>query len=617
MPNLQTIKDHFKENRIYLNRTVAASVIVIIVFLILTVRLFFLQIYQHELYTTLSLNNQVRVAPIVPARGIIFDRNGIILAENKPAFSLELTPERSNNIKETLTALRKIISISENEQQTFLKQLKYKRRHESIPIRLNLTEEEVAKFVIEKHRFPGVDVVARLIRYYPLGEAVSHVLGYIAPINEKELETLDPIVYRGTYHIGKTGIEKYYEDLLHGKVGYQHIETDARGRTLRILGRTPPKPGTNLHLSLDSRLQQAAFEALGELKGAIVAIDPRSGEVLAMVSKPSFDPNLFTKGIDPTTYKELNTSPEKPLFNRAIRGQYPPGSTIKPLVALQGLTVGTITPDYQIWDPGWYQINGKGRLYRDLVYFKTKKGHDHVNLDRALMHSCDTYFFSLAHRLGVDHLHHIYTQFGLGKETKIDMSGELPGFVPSRHQKYKNRKDPWYPGDTLNIGIGQGTLLATPLQLAQVSAILANKGSYYQPHLVTALSYPGETPKPLPTSNPSTIPLPEQHWETVLASMKKVVHEPGGTAYKISPGLKYQMAGKTGTAQVFNLKQNEKYEADKVKAHLRDHSWFIGFAPAENPQIAIAVLIENKHTKSASSIVRSFLDPYFASLEQK
>ena len=342
MSSLHTLKDHFKDNHRYLNRTVTAAIVIICVFLILISRLIFLQFTEHAWYATLSLQNQVRIVPIHPPRGLIYDRHGVCLADNKPAFSLELTPSRTRDVQATLTALCPLLHLTESEKRIFGKQLKLKHQHESVPIRVKLTEEEVAIFIMEKHRFPGVEVVARLIRHYPLGEKAAHALGYIGPINEKELETLDMANYRGTYHIGKTGIEKYYESELHGTVGYQHIETDARGRTIRILKRTPPQPGKNLHLSIDSRFQQAAFDALGDLKGAVIAIDPKTGEILALVSKPSFDPKLFTQGIDNNTYQALRMSSEKPLFNRAITGQYPPGSIIKPCVALQALEQGTI-----------------------------------------------------------------------------------------------------------------------------------------------------------------------------------------------------------------------------------------------------------------------------------
>lgn len=618
MSNLYTLKDHFKESQLYLNRTVAAMVMIISLLLIIIGRLAFLQIIEHDKYKTLSLNNQVRIVPITPPRGLIFDRNGILLAENVPAFSLELTPERTPNIEETLAAIEVIIPLTEHERQTFYKQMKYKRRNESIPIRMKLNESEVARFSVEKYRFPGVEVVARLIRHYPLGEAVAHALGYIGPISEKELSIIDNAQYRGAYSIGKTGIEKFYERELHGTVGYQHIETDARGRTIRILNRISPIAGANLYLALDSHLQQAAFMALEDFKGAIVAIDPNTGGVLALVSKPAFDPNLFAQGIEADAYRSLQNSDDRPLFNRAICGQYPPGSTIKPLVALQGLDLNIVTPEFQIQDPGWYQLNGVGRRYRDWIFFSKGHGHGSVNLEKAIMQSCDTYFFTLAHKLGVRNLSDIFTRFDLGKITNIDMVGEATGRVPTVEWKERVYHQPWYAGDTLNIGIGQGTLSATPLQMAHVAATLANRGARFKPKLVTAVAE-NHTAIPVispPEPLPSVVIQQQKHWDLVIEAMQKVIHSPGGTAFPISHGLQYQIAGKTGTAQVFNLKQNEKYEAHKVKAHLRDHSWFIAFAPVDKPKIAIAILVENKKTKTGKEVGRVVLDSFFKSKKQ-
>lgn len=615
MPNLYTIKDHLKESQLYLNRTVTALVCVLILIFILMIRLAYLQVYQHDLYTTLSLNNQVRIVPITPARGLIFDRNGVLVAENVPAFSLEITPERVIDINETLHSIEAILPITQGERQQFFKQLKYKRKNEGIPLRIKLSEEEVAKISVEKHRLPGVDIVARLIRYYPHGESFAHALGYIGPISEKDLKEIDQANYRGTYYIGKIGVEKFYESELHGKTGYQHIETDAKGRTVRILNRFAPVAGTDLHLSIDSELQKASYNALKDLKGAIVAIDPRNGEILALVSTPSFDPNLFTQGIDVTTFKSLQTSAERPLFNRAIRGQYPPGSTVKPMVALKGLELGIINSEFSIWDPGWYQLNGTGRLYRDLIYFSKRHGHGWVDVDKAIMQSCDTYFFMLAHKIGIDNMHDIYTRFGLGKSTNIDMSGEATGLAPSAAWKKRVYNEPWYAGDTLNIGIGQGTLLTTPLQMANVAAILSHRGVGFKPHLVKSIdvAHSGNLiEKPIEQITDVNLKS-SAHWDLVIDAMQKVVHTPGGTAYRISQGLRYRMAGKTGTSQVFSLKQNEKYDAKRVKAHLRDHSWFIGFAPVEDPRIAIAVLIENKQTKAGADIARVVLDHFFKS----
>lgn len=601
MPNFTPLKDHFRESSLYLSRTIAAGVIVGLMFMALIGRLIYLQILKNDLYSTLSFNNQVRVVPIQPKRGLIFDRHGILLAENAPAFSLELTPERTPNIQETLKKLRPVIGLTETEEKNFKKQLKYKRRYEAIPIRVKLSEEDLAKFSLEKHQFPGVEVAARLIRYYPLGDAVAHVLGYIAPISEKDLETIDEGNYRGTYHIGKTGVEKFYEKELHGKVGYQHVETNAHGRTIRVTQRIAPIPGKDLVLTLDSRLQHAASQALGQLKGAIVVIDVKTGGILALISKPSFDPNLFTQGIDVANYKALKDAPERPLFNRAIIGQYPPGSTIKPVEGIQGLETGITTIQYSMFDPGWYQLHGTGRLYRDMIYHSKRHGHGWVDLEKAIQYSCDTYFFSLAFKLGADNLHNIFTRFGLGKPTGIDYSGESSGLAPSPEWKRKVRNQPWYGGDTLNIGIGQGMMMATPLQIAQMANILAGRGRYYKPHLLEGRLEEG-TPVVLKS---------EKTWDFIIEAMRKVVHVPGGTAYRISPGLSIEVAGKTGTAQVFNLKQNEKYEAHKVKETLRDHSWFIAFAPVQDPQIALAVIVENKYKIGGADVARKVLDSIF------
>jgi penicillin-binding protein 2 len=612
--NIYAIKDHFKESRLYHSRTIIATVVIILLFSVLIGRLIFLQVSQHDLYKTLSLNNQVRIVPIVPQRGLIFDRHGILLAENRPAFSLTIIPERVPDIPLMLDQIDAIIKLTRQERLQFLKQLKYKRTSEGIPLRFNLSEQEVAKISVGKHRLPGVEIIAQLVRHYPRGEAFAHALGYVGPVSEKDLTEIDPANYRGTYYMGKIGLEKSYETILHGKTGYKHVETDAKGRLIRLLHHITPTPGADLYLSIDANLQQAAFDALSGLKGSIVALDPNTGEVLAFISKPSFDPNLFAKGIDAATYRTLQNSPDRPLFNRALRGQYPPGSTIKPLAALQGLETGAITnPDHQIFDPGFYQLNHTGRRYRDWIYFSKRHGHGWVDLNKGLAQSCDTYFFTLATRLGIKNLHHIYTTFGLGKITHLDLLGELPGLVPSAEWKKRVYRENWYPGDTLNIGIGQGSLLATPLQMAQVVATLANRGKRFLPHFVTSIDeHQGAAlDKKTPIEIPSVQLKSQHYWHLVLEGMKNVVHMPGGTAYRISHGLTYQIAGKTGTAQVFNLKQNEKYEVNKIKAHLRDHSWFIAFAPIENPQIALAVLVENKYAKTGADVARVVLDNFF------
>ena len=615
LPNLYTLKDHARESQLHFSRILVCITIVCVLLLILIFRLVFLQISQHDLYKTLSLNNQVRIVPITPPRGLIYDRNGVLLAENVPAFSLEITPERTHDIEQTLNAIDKIMPITEAERKRFYKQLKYKRRYQGIPIRVKLTEEEVAKFSVEKHHIPGVDIVAWLIRHYPFGDHFAHALGYIGPISEKDLKEIDTTNYHGTYYIGKTGLEKFYEKTLHGKTGYQHIEADAKGRTIRVLNRISPVPGSNLHLSIDSRLQKIAIEALQDLKGAIVAIEPKTGEVLALVSTPSFDPNLFIQGINANTYHDLQNAPDRPLFNRAIKGQYPPGSILKPAVGLQALELGIIDIQSRIFDPGWYQINGTGRLYRDWIYFSKHHGHGWVDFAKAMSQSCDTYYYMLAPKLGIKHLYDIYTRFGLGKPTHVDIPGEASGLVPSVQWKKKTYNEAWYPGDTLNVIIGQGRVLATPMQMAQMAAILANKGKLIKPKLVHAIhAAHTDTLTKQPVEETLAVNVQqEKNWDIVIDAMQKVVHIPGGTAYRISKGLSYRIAGKTGTAQVFSLKQNEKYEVNKLKTHLRDHSWFIAFAPVDVPQIAIAVIIENKHTTAAADIARVVLDGFFNS----
>lgn len=608
MPNIHAIKDHFKESKLYVNRVVIAIILVFLLVVALVARLIFLQIYQYDLYKTLSLHNQVRIVPVTPNRGLIFDRQGVLLAENIPVFTLEIIPEQVTDLQATLETISRISPLSENEKKQFLKQVKYKSSSEAIPLRLKLTEKEVAQFSVEKHRLPGVEIAARLTRHYPFGELFAHVLGYVGPISEQEQPNLDKSNYRGTYQIGKTGIERYYEPQLHGQVGYQHVETDAKGRMIRVLKKIPPSPGNDLHLSIDIRLQQIAYQALSQFKGAMVAIEPDSGNVLAMISNPSFDPNLFSQGMDTNTYDQLANSTDRPLFNRAIQAQYPPGSIIKPLVALKALETPAIDTNELIDDPGYYQINNEGRLYRDLIYTHGKRSHGMINLDKALTLSCDAYFFRLAHELGIEQLYEVYTRFGLGKVTGIDTYGESTGLVPSIKWKEKNHNAQWYTGDTLNIGVGQGWLLTTPLQMAQAVSMIANQGQTLTPKLVT-------NPSSTEQFNSSRSPLStKKNLDRIIRAMKDVVHTRGGTAHKISHNLSYTIAGKTGTAQVYSLKPDEIYDPQKIKPHLRDHSWFIAFAPVDNPKIALAVLIENKLKKSGSQVAREILDGFFETL---
>lgn len=605
-----TIKDHIRETWLFNKRVISALVFMFILLVIIISRLFYLQIVGHEHFTTLSHNNRVNIIAVPPTRGLIYDRHGRILAQNIPTFSLEIVPERVDNIDATLAEIGKIIPVTENDLARFKKLRKSKRRFESIPIRYRLTDAEVARFAVNRHRLPGVEIEARLSRHYPLGELAVHAIGYVARIDENDMKKIDQSNYSATTHIGKIGIEKAYEQLLHGDVGYQQAETNARGRILRVLDRTPATPGTNLHLHLDTKLQAVAEKAFKQQRGALVAVDTTTGGVLAMVSMPTYDPNLFINGIDYKTYGELRDSPDKPLFNRALRGQYPPGSTIKPFLGLAAL-------DYQlglgydsVFCPGYYMLENEPRKYRDWK----KGGHGHVDLDKSITQSCDVFFYMLARQLTIDRIHAMMSRFGFGVRTNIDIEGELAGLLPSRAWKKRVHNLPWFPGETLISGIGQGFNLATPLQLANATAILARKGKKMQPRMVSAIQnqQTGEIAK-LENIPPDPIQLHNQsYWQTIINSMINVAHTPRGTAYRIGHNAPYRLAGKTGTAQVFGIKQDEEYEEEKVAKKLRDHALFIAFAPADDPKIAVALIVENAGGGGANAapIARKVMDQY-------
>lgn len=561
---------------------------------------------------TMARNNQVRMISITPTRGLIFDRNGVLLADNIPDFSLEITPNLTKDLDSLITRLAKIISISETDIKNFHKQRKYKGRFEKIPIRNKLTEEELAAFSIHKYKFPEVEVQANLARHYPLGEAMAHVIGYTGLISEQDLNDIDQTKYRGTYVIGKYGIEKAYEDILRGNAGYEQVETDARGRMVRHLDQIPPNAGKNIYLSIDSKLQLLAYDALQSNNGAVVAIDVKTGGVLAMVSKPSFDPNLFVKGIQQEVYNKLQHSKERPLFHRAVRGQYSPGSTVKPLVALQALDLNVISTATKFHDHGYFQLHAEGRMYRDYK----PDGHGIVNVESSIVSSCSTFFYFVADKLGIENMHDIFVRFGLGSTTNIDIEGEATGIAPSPAWKRKVKRQSWFQGETLITGIGQGYTLVTPLQMATVASTIANRGIRIQPSLIKATQTADQ-----PSVEKEIVYLPsvklqhEEHWDTVIAAMENVIKHPSGTAYWANyPRAKFSMAGKTGTVQVFGIKQNETYdeliEQGRVKNTLRDHKWFIAFAPVENPEIAIAVIIE--HNIGSPMVARRVLEGYFA-----
>jgi penicillin-binding protein 2 len=604
----RNLEDRRREARLVASRALVAGVLVTLSLLLVVVRLIHLQVDQHEHFSVLSQDNRVKVQPLPPSRGLIYDANGVVLADNHPSFALEITIEKVGDLEATIEELGRLIRIEPQDRVRFERQKRARMRFQGVPIRLNLTEAEVARFAVEAHRFPGVEIRADLVRTYPLGEHTAHVLGYVGRINEQDLARIDKSNYAGSHFIGKGGVEKAHEALLHGQVGYQQVEVNARGRVIRTLESRPPVSGADLHLYLDIGLQQAAKEALGDERGAVVAIDPRNGGVLALVSNPSFDPNLFVEGISQTDYRALLNSPDKPLFNRAVRGQYPPGSTIKPFVGLAGLASGITTSRRTTYCPGHFSLPGHSHRFRCW----RRGGHGAQNLEQAVVQSCDVYFYDLAHRMGIDRLSGFLSDFGFGAVTGIDVSGELGGLMPSREWKQRVRKQPWYPGETLIVGIGQGSFLATPLQLAAATAAVANHGHVIQPRVARAAQAPGESfAESLPLVSHS-IELGDTHqWDEIVDAMAKVVEGGSGTARRIR-STEYRIAGKTGTSQVFSLGQGQAYNAARLPKHLKDHALFVAFAPVEDPRIAIAIIVENGGGggSTAAPLARQIMDAY-------
>lgn len=614
--NTITLKDPLRESALFNSRTIVMFAATLVAILLLVGRLAHLQIANHDHFTTLSHNNRVSIEPLAPTRGLIYDRNGVVLAENLPSFSLEIVPERVPDLEATIEALKPYVAISDENVKRFRELLRRKRRFEGVPLRLQLSDAEVARLSVRRHQFPGVNIEARLMRHYPLGELTSHVVGYVGRINERELRTRDLAGYSATTHIGKVGVERSYESHLHGQVGHQQVETNAQGRVLRVLERTPPQPGRNLHLNIDVNLHAAAKKAFGEENGALVAIDPKTGAVLALVSVPGFAPQPFVNGIDTQTYRALTRSIDLPLFNRALQGQYPPGSTTKPFLALAGLELGQIDVHDHVVCRGWYMLEGEERRYRDWK----RQGHGRTNMDKALVESCDVYFYDLAHELGIDKMHTYMSAFGFGSRTGIDLLGELSGLMPSRDWKRRVHNLPWFPGETLIAGIGQGFTLATPLQLASATATLANGGKALVPRVVAALGGGAERESFEPEGRGNVVQKKPQHWEAVLHSMERVVHSARGTARGLNTqDLTYRIGAKTGTAQVFGIAQDGEYVAEDIAKKLRDHALFIGYAPAEDPRIAVAVIVENGGSGGAVAgpVGRAVMDAYLESIRDE
>ncbi|MFC3680382.1 penicillin-binding protein 2 [Bacterioplanoides pacificum] len=613
----QSFRDTSAEKSIFRNRTIVLGSIIFLMLCGLAWRMMYLQIDLHEKYRDLSENNRIQLKPIAPNRGLIYDRNGVLLAENVPAYSLTLVPERVRDLEQTIAYLDQLIGISERHREQFEKRRKYRRRpFEPVVLRHKLSEDEIARIQVNRSFLPGVDVEARLVRHYPQGDTFAHVLGYVARINQKEQQKLDEDEdtkrqYSASRYIGKIGIERRYERDLHGQVGYQKVETNARGRILRVIEQTDPVPGDDITLQLDTRLQKLAEKEMQGYRGALVAIDIASGGIISLYSNPSYDPNLFVTGISHKDYSSLRNNPDLPLFDRTRRGQYPPASTLKPFVGLAMLDANITSWDEQIHDPGWYQLPNDKRVYRDWK----RRGHGLVNMETAIVQSCDTYFYETAVRTGIDTLSPFLAQFGFGRDMTLDVNNTLTGLLPTRDWKRAHNGSFWYAGDTVNLGIGQGYMLATPLQLATATAVLANRGKWVTPRLIYAHNNELDT---VPHPDIPDIKLQnEQHWDRMFRAMEKVISSPWGTARRLRARLKYPIAGKSGTAQVVGIKQNEEYDSEALQERLRDHALFIAFAPVEKPEIAIAVVIENGESagRTAGPIAQSIINEYLGGAE--
>jgi penicillin-binding protein 2 len=617
------IKDLFREQRIFEIRSLVAAAVVVGLMLVVAGRLFWLQVIHHDHYASLSQGNRVRIEPLPPDRGLLLDRHGRVIAENTPAYQITLTREQVPDLPGTIARLAGIGLIEADEQDRIERQLRSRPAFEAVPIRLRLTDEEVARFAVHRHELPGVELATRVARHYPYGPVGVHAIGYVGSISEDDLKRIDRQEYFGTAAIGKIGLERTYEDRLHGLGGFREVLVNAKGRSVATLGGVvpdlrsrAPRAGEDLELALDIELTRVAEEALGTYRGAVVALDPWNGDVLALASTPTYDPNLFARGISSADYRALTGDPDQPLYNRALRGTYPPGSTIKPLMALAGLETRLIRPEDRIFCPGAFSLPGSRHRFRDWK----REGHGTVDMRDAVATSCDVYFYRLANTMGIQRIHDFMAKIGFGSATGIDVEGERPGIMPSpawKKQSFRQREaQVWFPGETVIVGIGQGYWTATPLQLAHATAVLATRGPHFAPRLVRGLRDPGTgestpvPPRPLPSvqlDNPA-------NWEVIVDAMVAVTSGPRGTATRAARGAGYTIAGKTGTAQVFSLGQNEKYNEKEIAERLRDHALFVAFAPAEEPKIVVAVVVENGGSGSgtAAPIARTVFDAYLS-----
>ena len=610
---LAELKNHERELYDFQLRLGFAGFAVLAAFALLFARFFYLQVVQHDTYASKAEENRISIVPLAPNRGLILDRNSVVLARNYSAYTLEIFPAKVRDLERTIGELGEVVEVQPKDRNRFRKLLAETRNAESLPIRTRLSDEEVARFAANRYRFPGVEIKARLFRQYPYGDSASHVIGYIGRISTRDQERLEELGvdanYRGTDFIGKAGVEASYQHELHGTTGIEQVEIDAAGRGIRTLSRTPSQPGNNLMLTLDIRLQQVAETAFGERRGALVALEPSSGAVLAFVSRPGFDPNLFVDGIDPASWADLNGSPDRPLNNRAIAGVYPPGSTFKPYMALAALELGKRTPSSVIHDPGYFEFGG--RRFRD----SKPGGHGTVDLYKSIVKSSDTFYYILANDLGIEAIAGFMKHFGFGARTGIDLEGESTGVLPSPEWKMKRFRRPeqqkWYAGETISIGVGQGYNAYTPVQLALAVATLANNGVMFRPRLVSHVDNlrTGER-RYLEPHLAQRVPIREEHVEFVKQAMAGVNKE--GTGARAFAGAQYTSGGKTGTAQVIGIKQNEKYDEHRIAERFKDHALFIAFAPLESPKIALAVVVENSGfgARFAAPIARAVLDYY-------
>ncbi|MBX3708023.1 MAG: penicillin-binding protein 2 [Pseudomonadales bacterium] len=613
-------RDTQRERRIFVVR---ASVLLAAAMLLvggLFLRLVQLQVWEHETYRTRSEANRIQLQPLAPPRGLIFDRNGVLLASNRPVSALNIVRERVTDMDALLTELTVLLSLSEDDLTGFRARLGRARRpFESVVLKQVLSEEEIARLAVHRHRLAGVEITTQFLRHYPFGPEFAHALGAMGRIDEDDLKRLDPVRYSATRFVGKRGAERFYESSLHGEVGHQKVEVDAHGRIRQVLDINPPIAGQNITLQLDSRLQRVAAEALGERRGAVVALDPRSGGILAMVSQPTYDPNLFITGISAADYRQLTADRDRPMFNRVINGQYAPGSTFKPFVGLTGIANGAIRWDERIEDRGWFRLKGQQRIYRDWSWTRGNSGGQGlVDLDRAIYRSSNVYFYDLASRMDIDRMSGFLAQFGFGQRTALDIPEASSGVLPSRAWKRGARGEPWYPGDSVNMGIGQGDVLVTPLQLATATMVIANRGRFVRPRLLLASDQPLVEFDPPPQLQ-DVQGLTVEDWERMVDAMENVVHR-GNLGYRqsgtanahIGQNLPYRIAGKSGTAQVVQIRQGEEYDERLLDEYQRKHAWFIGFAPADDPQIVMAVLVENGGGGSsiAAPVVRQVMDAY-------